>query len=171
MIEYKNIQGTIEAIGAPVSAPFTVIMRTTTSSISDTDWAIMLRKAGSWGICMAPKTSKHGELVSGKLTFEISDIQDLYSTIDMRTLTNQELHLAIVFEAQYCKFYLNGSLISNIFHVAQPKTNATISSGYPYFGFTKYARIWNRALSKTEIQVDMTGTECSTPTCNITIDI
>ena len=171
MIEYTNIQGTIEATGAPFNAPFTVIMRTTPASVSSTDWAIMLRKAGSWGICIGPKTSEHGELVSGKLTFEISDIQDLYSTIDMRPLINQEIHIAIVFETQYCKFYLNGNLISDVFHIDQPKTNAIIYSGYPYFGFTKYARIWNRALSKEEIQVDMNGTtECLVPICNITIN-
>jgi len=169
MIEYKNIQGTIEAIGAPVSAPFTVIMRTTPASVSSTDWSILLRKAGSWAIETSPGVSKFGELKSGKLTFEISDIQDLYSTIDMRPLIDQEIHIAIVFEAQHCKFYLNGNLISDVFHIDQPKTNAIIYSGYPYLGFTEYARIWNYALTQTEIQADMNGTiECPVLTCNIT---
>jgi len=156
MIEYKDIQGSIEAITAPINAPFTVILKTTASSISDTNWAILLRKAGSWGVCCSPGIYKDGEVKSGKLIFEITDIHDLFSTIDMRLLVSQKVHLAVVFTATNCKFYLNGVLISDIVHTAQPGAGGTVYTNEPYLGFTEYARIWAYALTQTEIQADMT---------------
>ena len=158
MIEYKNIQGTIEAITAPTLAPFTVILKTTPTTISNTLWAILLRRSGSWAVECSPGIYKDGEVKSGKLIFEITDKQDLFSSIDMRILVGQQVHLAIVFTATNCKFYLNGVLISDIVHTAQPGTGGTVYTNEPYLGFTEYARIWDKALTQTEIHADMTQT-------------
>jgi hypothetical protein len=160
MIEYTNKTGSITTSdpAIPTVKPISIIMRTKINSISPTKWAIMFIKSGSWGLCITPANYKDGHAKSGKLVFEITDIADLFSTIDVRNHIGLTIHIAAVLTANKCEFYLNGELINSISHTATPITGGTIYPDEPYFGYTDYARIFNYALTKQQIINDMNST-------------
>jgi hypothetical protein len=117
-----------------------------------------------WNAGMTSPYYQYGlELSGGKPQFYIGTAAGLTGAgMDTALALNQWSHLAIVFNGSQALFYLNGALVSSKSLNAsltargrQLRTGADADTAQFYKGILDNVRIYNRALTPSDVQSDM----------------
>jgi Concanavalin A-like lectin/glucanases superfamily len=117
-----------------------------------------------WNTNMTSPYYQYGlELSGGKPQFHIGTSTGLMGAgMDTALALNQWTHLAVVFNGLSAQFYVNGTMVSSKSLVASItargmtlRMGADASAGQFYKGLLDNVRVYNRALSGTEVTTDM----------------
>jgi glucose/arabinose dehydrogenase/PKD repeat protein/chitodextrinase len=117
-----------------------------------------------WNTNMSSPYYQYGlELSGGKPQFHIGTSAGLAGAgMDTALALNQWTHLAVVFNGTTAEFYINGTMVSSKSLLASITARgmalrmaADASTGQFYKGLLDNVRVYNRALSGTEVTTDM----------------
>lgn len=135
------------------------------------DWGTVLTKGNFWNDYWFAIKSWGDD--RGKVEFRMNS-QNFSQMTNSRITYNQWNHVAVSYDGSNVKFYINGildksvSYTGNLVFTSNPFLIGKEKGGYPFKGRIDEVKIWNYALSDSDIKDDYNsaaGPTC-TPNCN-----